>query len=267
MTEALGDLWTTWATGPGDAALVGAFVVMLGAWLAAAGVTLARAHGAWRPAAFPTFSVLLVPLAIAAVGVSRPDAFPWFVAAGVAGALLLALGVELLGRRSVRTCLRSHPMVAQWSFCPQCPSPLTSPDDRMIAPPPVVGGFVSRNLATVLRRPAPLDGAAAVPIAHPAPPVDDVLVTLVPVEPGGLQVVVRRPGASIGRDPAGDICIDDPTVSWEHARILTRDGAPAIVDLGSSNGSYVNGERVDQSLLLTGDSVQFGDAGFRVVRP
>lgn len=266
MTEALGDLWTTWADGQGSAALLVAIVVMVAVWLASAGLTLARAHGAWRPAAFPTFSVLLVPFAIAAVGVARPDAFPWFVVAGAVSAPLLAFGVELVARRSVRTCLRSHPMVAQWSFCPLCPSPLTRPDDRMAAPP-VSGGFVSRNLPTLLRRPPAPDGPVAVPIPPPRPQVDDLLVTLVPVRPGGAHVVVRRPGAAIGRNPAGDICIDDPTVSWEHARILTRDGAPAIVDLGSSNGSYVNGERVDQSLLLTGDSLQFGDAGFRVVRP
>lgn len=267
MTEALGDLWTRWTAGPGSAALVGAFLVMMAVWLASAGLTLARAHGAWRPVTLPTFSVLLVPFVIAAVGISRPNAFPWFVVAGAASAPVLAFGVELVARMSVRTCLRSHSMAAQWSFCPQCPSPLTGPDDRIAAPPPVAGGFVSRSVATLLRRPLPPDSPVAAPIPHPAPAVDDVLVTLVPVHPGGLHVVVRRPGAAIGRDPAADICIDDPTVSWEHARILTRDGAPALVDLGSSNGSYVNGERVDQSLLLTGDTIQFGDAGFTAVRP
>ena len=266
MAEALGDLWEQWASGPGGAGLVGAFVVMTACWLSSAGIVLGRARAAWRPPAFPTFSVLVLSLAIAAIGLARPPAFPWFVLAGVASALLLAVVIEVLAGRSVRRCPESHQLAATWSFCPQCPSPLARPEDaRVLRPPALASGFVGRNLATLLRRPAPPEGFSPVPgLARVA---DDVLVRLVPAVPGSHELVVRKPGAAIGRDPAAEIFIDDPTVSWAHARILTRDGAPAVLDLGSSNGSYVNGERIEQSLLLDGDRLQFGDAVFEVVRP
>jgi pSer/pThr/pTyr-binding forkhead associated (FHA) protein len=94
----------------------------------------------------------------------------------------------------------------------------------------------------------------------------DVLVRLARDIPGAPDVVIRRPGATVGRNPAAEVCIEDPAVSWEHAQIVSREGAPAIVDLASSNGTYVNGERIDQSLLLHHDRLQFGAVVFRVVR-
>ena len=51
----------------------------------------------------------------------------------------------------------------------------------------------------------------------------------------------------------------DARVSRHHARLQTRRGTLVFTDLGSTNGSRVNGVRVDECALGTGDRVQVGD--------
>jgi pSer/pThr/pTyr-binding forkhead associated (FHA) protein len=61
-----------------------------------------------------------------------------------------------------------------------------------------------------------------------------------------------------GRSVDSDIFLDDVTVSRAHAEFRRSGDSFAIVDLGSLNGTYVNGERVDQARLRGGDTVQIG---------
>jgi pSer/pThr/pTyr-binding forkhead associated (FHA) protein len=65
---------------------------------------------------------------------------------------------------------------------------------------------------------------------------------------------------TIGRDPGCTLMIDGDTfVSQRHARIYVHDGQPMVEDLGSTNGSFHNGNRlVGSRLLHPGDRVQFG---------
>ena len=65
----------------------------------------------------------------------------------------------------------------------------------------------------------------------------------------------------IGRDPGVDVTIPSAAVSRRHAR-LTREGdAYMLEDLGSSNGTYLNGERLTaRHLLMSGDKIRFGKA-------
>jgi pSer/pThr/pTyr-binding forkhead associated (FHA) protein len=61
-----------------------------------------------------------------------------------------------------------------------------------------------------------------------------------------------------GRDPGSAVFLDDVTVSRKHA-IFDRRGTEWFVrDTGSLNGTYVNGEQVDETKLTTGDEVQIG---------
>ena len=64
--------------------------------------------------------------------------------------------------------------------------------------------------------------------------------------------------AVIGRDEAADIFLADPTVSQRHARVVFRDGQYFIEDLDSTNGTVVNGQRVESRMLQSGDRVKIG---------
>jgi pSer/pThr/pTyr-binding forkhead associated (FHA) protein len=64
---------------------------------------------------------------------------------------------------------------------------------------------------------------------------------------------------SAGRSVSSDVFLDDITVSRNHARFVrTESGRVAVQDVGSLNGTYVNGVRVEEKLLSSGDEVQIG---------
>ncbi len=65
---------------------------------------------------------------------------------------------------------------------------------------------------------------------------------------------------TVGRDPSSDIVINDPQVSRQHARIMRRGSLMVIEDLGSTNGTFVNGMRLTvPHTLANGDVVGLGD--------
>jgi pSer/pThr/pTyr-binding forkhead associated (FHA) protein len=66
------------------------------------------------------------------------------------------------------------------------------------------------------------------------------------------------------RHPDNDILLDDVTVSRRHAEFrLDKDGSWAVADVGSLNGTYVNRQPVDLTVLANNDQVQIGK--FRLV--
>jgi len=75
----------------------------------------------------------------------------------------------------------------------------------------------------------------------------------------GTTVRLRPSGHTIGRSPEADVVIDDPYASELHARVETRDGEILVHDLGSTNGTYVNGRRIIAPTPVgRGDTVQIG---------
>ncbi|MCL4499781.1 MAG: FHA domain-containing protein [Chloroflexi bacterium] len=79
------------------------------------------------------------------------------------------------------------------------------------------------------------------------------------------QVFLLKPGEThIGRDDSKDIGLSmDSTVSRNHARIAQEVTCFVLYDLGSTNGSYVNGVKVGRKELTNGDVVQIGNSKFR----
>ena len=68
----------------------------------------------------------------------------------------------------------------------------------------------------------------------------------------------------VGRGIATDIAIYDPTISRRHAELTARNDVVEIRDLGSSNGTCINGSRVSTGRLLANDSVTFGKVTYKI---
>jgi pSer/pThr/pTyr-binding forkhead associated (FHA) protein len=62
----------------------------------------------------------------------------------------------------------------------------------------------------------------------------------------------------VGRSPKGDIFIDNPAVSFHHAKIFSDAGIYYVEDLGSLNGTFLNGARVTKAPLTHGDVITVG---------
>ncbi len=64
----------------------------------------------------------------------------------------------------------------------------------------------------------------------------------------------------VGRDLSNDIVINDPEISRRHARLFQQGNGYVLEDLGSTNGSFVNGQRlVGPNILRPGDTITFGE--------
>lgn len=102
--------------------------------------------------------------------------------------------------------------------------------------------------------------------------VEDVAEIQRDLRPGQALLVVRRgPNAgssflmeedtdamSIGREPSSDLFLDDVTVSRKHAQVRRHGRGFSVHDLQSLNGTYVNRERVEETMLALGDEIQVG---------
>ncbi len=86
---------------------------------------------------------------------------------------------------------------------------------------------------------------------------------LIGVMPTGekIEAMLNQPEIEIGKAPHNKLVVNDPTVSSTHAIVVVRDGGYTIVDLGSSNGTFINGNRQggDAYTLQHGDKIQLGN--------
>ena len=99
----------------------------------------------------------------------------------------------------------------------------------------------------------------------------DAAIWSIDVEKGmrslrGLHVDILGP-VVIGRSPSSDIVVDEPYVSSTHARFTLQGPALVLEDLGSTNGTLVNGRQLlEPATLREGDEVQIGDVVMKVNR-
>ena len=75
----------------------------------------------------------------------------------------------------------------------------------------------------------------------------------------GKRLVVGPAGATLGRSRQCDVVLSDPNVSRQHAEIRPRGGSWVLTDLGSTNGTLLNGRRVDRpEVIKQGDEIELG---------
>lgn len=147
------------------------------------------------------------------------------------------------------TCPKCHAEVpADAKFCPSCGA-------EVEADPTVV------YLPLENRRQHPLTPAEAAS-------VEGIRGYALVVEQGpraGMTFVLNPGVTAVGRHPESDIFLDDVTVSRHHCRFILEDGQLRVEDSGSTNGTYVNDARVEESELGAADEVLVGRFHFLVV--
>jgi len=105
-------------------------------------------------------------------------------------------------------------------------------------------------------------GAIVVEVAGtPVAPRAFRLRTIVGVPPDGVYAVKRK--TRIGRSEEGEVVLVDPSVSRAHAIVEIGSRGAVVRDLGSTNGTYVNGRRIEAETLRDGDELRFGNTRMR----
>jgi hypothetical protein len=122
----------------------------------------------------------------------------------------------------------------------------TEGDDSRAHPPPSEGGGGGGPTDTMVFT-----------IPRPSAPAARLRVT----PPDGSEFLCEFDGSSltIGRGPDNDLVLPDGRVSRHHARVTGRRGTLVYTDLGSTNGSRVNGAPVGELVLGAGDRIELGD--------
>ncbi len=78
----------------------------------------------------------------------------------------------------------------------------------------------------------------------------------------GQKFVLNQHKLEVGRRPNSDIVLKDSSVSSIHAHIIQNGSSWKVFNLLSSNGTYVNGKKVAESVIVPGDRVSFAGAEF-----
>ncbi len=152
--------------------------------------------------------------------------------------------------KTTRMCPNGHVLEPGWEVCPYCPS------TRMISPP----------LAPTIRIPDVAPRAAAelarkTELLRP-PLAQEAVAWLVATaqEKRGQVLRIDRPRTTVGAGDSCELVIDEPHVSGRHATLRFAEGRFALTDLGSSNGTWVNDEEIDERELSDGDRIRFGSS-------
>lgn len=105
--------------------------------------------------------------------------------------------------------------------------------------------------------------AKSLPVAMPVTPPQFVSQAPTPFTPPAPKPTTARTITTIGREVDNDVVVDDPRVSKYHAKITQSGDQGLIEDLVSTNGTFVNGKRIFEPMLIqVNDLISFGDVTF-----
>jgi pSer/pThr/pTyr-binding forkhead associated (FHA) protein len=135
-----------------------------------------------------------------------------------------------------------HPNREDARFCAECGAPLQ--DDATLTLPPIEHDDEPHD---------------EFPFPHDELHARQALLLVKRGPTAGSTFLLSDDVNSAGRNPESTVFLDDVTVSRKHAVFERRGGGAWFVrDVGSLNGTYVNGEQVDETKLASGDEVQVG---------
>jgi pSer/pThr/pTyr-binding forkhead associated (FHA) protein len=138
----------------------------------------------------------------------------------------------------------------------------------------ILEGYNQPTIRTPIFRPQPQSApprSAAAPPPRPAAPApapaagtgQAKLITVNPVAPLPAEYSVLKDEISLGRGTENDLVVPHASVSRTHARIQRRNGAYQLVDLNSTNGTFLNDQPVHGSVPLSpGSEVRLGEVSF-----
>jgi hypothetical protein len=142
-----------------------------------------------------------------------------------------------------------HQNPAGANFCGNCGRPLHTAADQ------ATGALHLDQVTEALESTEALADAEAV-ISELQP--GTALLIAVRGPNAGARFLIDRDVYTVGRHPDSDIFLDDITVSRRHAEFRREGGRLWIHDVGSLNGTYVNGVRAEEQVLTTGNELQIG---------
>jgi len=139
-------------------------------------------------------------------------------------------------------------------FCTQCGQQLDSSWDAC-----PYCAQAAQAAAAANKPKAPMKTQAFMIDAGGAGPGMQLLGWLIPVQgPQRGELFTLSPATTVGKDPSCTIVLQDNYMSSRHAEIKAEGGIWVLKDLGSTNGTYVNDNRVDKQELVDNDMIMFG---------
>jgi|SRR5579859_493861 len=174
--------------------------------------------------------------------------------------VLMRADVIRIGEEQFRFYADAAPAAVPPPAGPAASSPQAAPPAPSAPATPSGAGQRLQNTSFGMSAaPRPAATAPSVPAAPPAPAAFGNLL----FRSGGMKgqrYQIKAPIINIGRAEYNDLNIPDESVSTSHAKLQRREGVWMLVDLDSTNGTFVDGERVQgESPLAPGAVVRFGD--------
>jgi pSer/pThr/pTyr-binding forkhead associated (FHA) protein len=133
------------------------------------------------------------------------------------------------------------------NFCSSCGAPLPTPGEEHTA------SFAPVDPSQ--EAPGPQD---AVTVDIDAFPKGSGVLVVRSGPGGGLTFPLASDLTRLGRHPDSEVFLDDVTVSRRHVEIRRTRAGYVVRDVGSLNGTYLNGHRIDEAVLEQGDQLQVG---------
>jgi hypothetical protein len=145
------------------------------------------------------------------------------------------------------------------------PRVMLQPDPSLVTGEIEVAAVVS-EVATEPAGGAPIEGGTRV-FEVPVVRAPDAVIDVVEPGRGRRRLPVTGAPMRIGRAPECELVLKDSQVSRRHARLQARGGVLVLTDLGSTNGTRVNGHRVTEVVLGIGDRIEIGQTTIVVGTP